>query len=215
MNVDITGLFGSPIGDDKNSQLQALLRAISAREVARRWAQSLKPLSDLERECAQAAADPDRRKAFDSYLLANPVVVRSVHTFLAHLVASASIKPQQVAGPERISAQAGSRFASWLPTYLVVDGPLGRFLRAADSPLNILLREQHRVYPVLAQARDTFNSDLFRLVRNGVGHWAFGWERRASEGMRLVCYDPESGAETTSVSVLEANGTSLGANGRA
>jgi hypothetical protein len=97
----------------------------------------------------------------------------------------------------------GTRIARWLPTFLVIDGPLGRFLRAADSPLNELLRREHASYPALTQARDTFNHDLFRRLRNGVGHWAFAWEQD-TDGERLVCFDWESGERTAEVSLLEA-----------
>jgi hypothetical protein len=99
----------------------------------------------------------------------------------------------------------GTRIGRWLPTFLVIDGPLGRFLRSADSPLNELLRRAHSTYPTLAQARDTFSHDLFRQVRNGVGHWAFAWEQ-GDDGERLVCFHPESGKRTAEVSLLEAEG---------
>jgi hypothetical protein len=81
--------------------------------------------------------------------------------------------------------------------------PLGRFLRAADSPLNILLRTQHTALPVLAQARDLFNHDLFRRVRNGIGHWSFTFEHLGA-AENLVCFDWESGQRTAEVSILEA-----------
>jgi hypothetical protein len=97
----------------------------------------------------------------------------------------------------------GTRIARWVPTFLVIDGPLGRFLRSADSPFNALLRNEYSTYPTLAQARDTFNHDLFRRVRNGVGHWAFTWEPN-DVGGQLTCFDWESGERTAEVSLLEA-----------
>lgn len=64
------------------------------------------------------------------------------------------------------------------------------------------------MYPTLAQARDAFNHDLFRRVRNGVGHWAFAIEHR-DDGERLVCFDFESGEPTADISLLEAEALHL------
>jgi hypothetical protein len=115
---------------------------------------------------------------------------------------------QDVPWPGVLVARQGSQIVRWLPTFLIIDGPLGRFLRAADSPLNILLRTQHASHPILAQARDLFNHDLFRRVRNGVGHWSFLFEYR-NGAERLVCFDWESGQRSADVSILEAEALHL------
>jgi hypothetical protein len=56
----------------------------------------------------------------------------------------------------------------------------------------------------LAQARDLFNHDLFRRVRNGVGHWSFAFEGVGLDDTQLICFDWETGARTAEVHVLEA-----------
>lgn len=193
---------------DKDRLLSSLLQVLAARGIARRWAQSLTPQSDLERECTAVVSDPRRAEEFVRYLRANPVVHLSVRTFLAHLSVAANVRMEHVPSPQQLLVPVGTRIARWLPTFLVVDGPVGRFLRAADSPLNLLLRSDHETYPALAQARDTFNHDLFRRVRNGVGHWAFTWEQDHA-GERLVCYDWESGERSAEVSLLEAEALHL------
>ncbi len=66
------------------------------------------------------------------------------------------------------------------------------------------LRRNHADYPTLAQARDLFNHDLFRRVRNGVGHWSFVFEGVGLDDTQLVCFAWKTGARTAEVSVLEA-----------
>jgi hypothetical protein len=56
----------------------------------------------------------------------------------------------------------------------------------------------------LAHARDLFNHDLFRRVRNGVGHWSFAFEGVGLDDTHLVRFDWETGARTAEASVLEA-----------
>ena len=188
---------------NRDELLRSLLQVLAARGIARRWAASETPQSDLQRECASIAAARELAEPLTRYLEANPVIGRSVDTFLAHLSVGANLRPEHVPLPQRILVPVGTRIARWLPTFLVVDGPLGRFLRASDSPLSQLLRTEHARYPCLASARDAFNHDLFRRVRNGVGHWAFSWEQGTDE-QRLVCYDHVSGERSADVSLFEA-----------
>jgi hypothetical protein len=183
--------------------LKELLQVLTSRGMARKWSTSSTPYADLDRECQTVGSQPETAAAFAQYLSANPVIQLSVQSFLAHLSVAANIRPEHVPSPQQILTPLGSRIARWLPTFLVIDGPLGRFLRAGDSPLNELLRSEHSRFPSLAQARDTFNHDLFRRVRNGVGHWAFACEHDET-GERLVCYDWESGERTAEISLLEA-----------
>jgi hypothetical protein len=185
---------------EKDNLLNMLLPVLAARGVARGWASSKTPYSDLEQECIAIASNPDAARDIVGYLRANPVLRLSVHAFLAHLSVAANVKPEHIPTEQHVLLPAGSRLARWLPTFLVVDGPPGRFLRGPDSPLSVLLRSEHSAYPTLAQARDTFNSDLFRRVRNGVGHWAIAWDE---VDQQLVCFDWQSGERTVAISLLE------------
>lgn len=140
------------------------------------------------------------QKNFAKYLHENPSVQRSVSSFISYLAAVSSLKPHMVTGPAAIVAPEGARIASWVPTYLVIDGPLGRVLREPDSPLNIVLRSQYNDFPVLCEARDLFNSQVFNDVRNAVGHWSFSLEVHNIQEANLVCYDYPSGKQTIKIS---------------
>ena len=193
---------------DKDELLGQLLRELAARGLARRWAESATPYSDLTAECRTLSADPPLRREFGDYLRANPIIQETVHTLLSHLMMASHGRWQDVPVPGRLIARHGWMISRWLPTFLIIDGLLGRFLRSADSPLNVLLRTDHTRYPLLAQARDLFGHDLFRRVRNGVGHWSFTFEHQNS-AERLVCFDWESGQRTAEISILEAEALHL------
>ncbi len=60
-----------------------------------------------------------------------------------------------------------------MPTFLIIDGPIGRFVCHKASPLHPYLDGR---YPLLAAARAFIGEKLFLQVRNGFAHWGFDWE---------------------------------------
>ncbi len=187
----------------KDELLGQLLQKLGTHGIARRWGAACTPYSDLDRECDAVGTDVAMLREFSRYLSSNKVISLTVETLLANLSVSSLARADQVPWPARMLAHRGVWISRWLPMFLIIDGPLGGFLRSPESPLNILLRNDYKAYPTLAQARDLFNHDLFRRVRNGVAHWSFVFEGEdATE--QLVCFDWESGARTVVVSVLEA-----------
>ena len=192
----------------KDDLLRGLLQHLSARGIASKWAASETPYSDLLRECRMLASDEASLKAFQVYLLANPIIQQTVETLLSHLAMAANVRWQDVPVVVQPLARRGWHISRWLPTFLIVDGPLGRFLKSSDSPLNSILRKEYTTYPALAQARDIFNHDLFRQVRNGVGHWSFLWEEKGNSP-RLVMIDWESNRPTATITLLEGEALHL------
>jgi hypothetical protein len=189
--------------DSKDALLCELLPVLAARGLVRVWASSATPLSDLERECRSICADPQDRQGFTTYLHDNPLVRETVGTLIAHFAMTSNTRWQDVPMLQQPLARPGWHVARWLPTFLIIDGPLGRVLRDADSPLNAALRSRHQSYPALTQVRDLFNDDFFRRVRNGFGHWSFAW-RETGNGSRIEITDWKTGATTTTVTLLEA-----------
>lgn len=192
----------------RDELLRGLLQLLARRGIAKRWAELPEPASALTLECQTIASNQVIRADFRSYFHANPSIPQTVDTLLAHLAMTSSVRWQDIQGIIQPLAKRGWHIARWLPTFLIIDGPLGRFLRDAGSPLNILLKKEHANYPVLAQARDTFNSELFRQVRNGVGHWSFRWED-ARDGPHLIMINWETSQTTTTISLLEAEALHL------
>jgi len=73
----------------------------------------------------------------------------------------------------------------WLPTFLVIDGPIGRFFLSDTSPLVSRLGP---AFPVLSAARDLLGEKSFRSLRNGFAHWGFDWEVVGRDSY-IVAYD--------------------------
>ena len=163
----------APETRDKDQLLRLMLQGLTARGIARRWAQLDKPHTALVDECQSIVKNPLRVDAFRQYLRDNPSIQKTVLTFISHLAMATSVPWQSTPEVVRPVARWGWHIGRWLPTFLIVDGPLGRFLRNTDSPLVAMLRTDHASFPVLSQARDAFMHDFFRQVRNGFGHWAF------------------------------------------
>jgi hypothetical protein len=197
-----------PTEAQRDELLRSLLQLLANRGIARRWAALMTPASALTLECRSVSNAESLREEFRTYLQTNPIIQETVDTLLSHLAMSANVRWQDVKGVVQPLARRGWHIARWLPTFLIIDGPLGRFLKAADSPLNSLLRREYANYPVLAEARDTFNHNLFRAVRNGVGHWSFRWEE-VNGGSQVVMMNWESGQPSATITLLEAEALHL------
>lgn len=162
----------------------------------------------LTTECRILAENEDVLKNFHLYLSQNPVIQLTVETLLSHLAMTANVRWQDTPDIVHPLSRRGWHISRWLPTFLIIDGPLGRFLSKANSPLNLLLKREYATYPVLTQARDTFNHELFRKVRNGVGHWSFFWKEKGGNS-HLVIIDSASSKPDIEVSLLEAEALHL------
>jgi hypothetical protein len=175
---------------EKDELLRDLLKILADRGIAKKWATSQHPYSDLVQECRTLISDPDSQAKFSTYLKANPIIQETVETMLATFAMAANVRWQDIAMPVQLLARRGWHINRWLPTFLVISGPIGRFLKERDSPLKAVLRNDYAKYPTLTQARDVFNHDLFRRLRNGVS--------------QLVMVDWETGVTDITITLLEA-----------
>jgi hypothetical protein len=188
---------------EKDKLLRESLKLLADRKIARKWADLQRPYSTLLQECSTLMSNSIFQKDIRSYLEANPIIQETVETMLATFAMSASVKWQNIPMPLQLLARRGWYINRWVPTFLIISGPLGQFLKEQNSPLKLLLKKEHLSYPTLAQARDVFNHDLFREIRNGVGHWSFLWEEK-DNSPGLVMFDWESGQPTVKVTLQEA-----------
>lgn len=161
---------------DDETLLRQLLNVLAARGIAKKWA-----------------------------LSQNPIIQDTVETLISNMAMTANTNWQSMPEVVRYVARRGWHVSRWLPTFLIIDGPLGRFLKSSASPLNSLLKTEYQKYPTLAQVRDVFTHELFRKVRNGFGHRAFRWEDRRVDGSSVITMlDWETGNPTITISLLEA-----------
>ncbi len=190
--------FSSP------EQVDALLFSLLAsRGIAKGWASQPSPRQVLAEECRKLMADVAFRRELSAYVAANPVIGQSVETVLAQLAFSAGVESNPTNPLLRELAHRGRHLSRWLPTFLLIDGPLGRLLRQRPSPLAAKLSAAHSETPLLASARDAFNDNLFRKVRNGFAHWSFTW-RAVGTSAQITIFNFESGAQEAEISLLEA-----------
>jgi hypothetical protein len=170
-----------------------LFGLLRQRGIASLWAGRQYPRLDLDSECKIVANDPDFQRSLSAYLADNPVIVQSLDMARAQLAYSAGVHWQQASDILQPLARWGWHLSRWLPTFLLIDGPLGRVLRDRTSPLATTLRVRHAELPLLANSRDGFNHDLFRRIRNGFAHWSFTWhDSGASATINII--NNENGA---------------------
>lgn len=137
------------------------------------------------------------------YLAQTPIIEQSMRMLLAHLAMASAVRWQDTAPILRPLARQGWHLGRWLPTFLLIDGPFGRLFRGVDSPVSQALRSDRAAFPLLTAARDAFNHDLFRRLRNGFGHWSFICDDSGTEAqIRIIHW--ETGRDELRIGLLEA-----------
>ncbi len=179
-----------------------LFPLLAKRGIANGWAVSKDPLDALKAECRMLVGDSQFTDALADYLDAKPIIQASCKSMLAHLAFAAGASWQDTKPILQPLYRPGWHIARWLPTFLLIDGPLGRLFKDPKSPLSRRLRGRNTGFPFLSEARDAFNHDTFRVLRNGFGHWSFEWiDGSPLSEIRIVNW--ESGEETARLSLLE------------
>jgi hypothetical protein len=170
---------------EKDEILRDAFSKLSSRGITSDWAITPKPFTNLRAECDKLIADPEFARELQAFLRSRTVIRRSVEMFFTQIAMSARAQWHDVAVAIRPVAARGWFLGRWTPTFLIIDGPIGRFLCADISPFQTRLGSE---YPLLTAARDFLNDRLFRLLRNSFAHWAFDWEVIGGESY-VVAYD--------------------------
>ena len=186
---------------EKDSTLRNAFATLRGRGITSAWASSLRPYTDLLRECLGHMADPLLVSDLQHYLRAHAVIRHSVEMFCTYIALSARSKWDDVPDDIKPITARGWFLGRWLPTFLIIDGPIGRFVCGDTSPLH---RKVGPSAPLLTAVRDFLNDRQFRLLRNGFAHWGFEWDVVGSESY-VVAYDWERDLPTTKLHQLEAD----------
>jgi len=131
-------------------------------------------------------ADEGFGQALRGYLASHAAVRRAFEMFFTFIAMAARAKWQDAPEQFRGVAARGWFLGRWIPTFLIIDGPVGRFVLSNDSPLAVPVASGSS--PLLGSARAFLNDRTFRLLRNGFAHWAFDWDVVGPESY-VVAYD--------------------------
>jgi hypothetical protein len=189
---------------EKDTILREAFERLANLGISAKWAKSTKPYTELREECGRLMKDADFVKDLEAYLQTHIVLSRASEMFATYIAMAARAKWYEVPGDIRPITARGWFLGRWIPTFLIIDGPIGRFLCKGSSPLYLILKDEYRRYPLLASARDFLSNDLFRRLRNGFGHWSFDWEVVGTESY-FVTYDWKTGARTAKLHQEEAD----------
>lgn len=91
------------------------------------------------------------RNELSDYLRVRSIIPRSLKMFVTHYAMAANADWTKVADDVKPIAARGWFLGRWLPTFLIIDGPVGRFVCGNDSPL---YPHFGSTYPLLTAARD-------------------------------------------------------------
>jgi hypothetical protein len=138
---------------------------------------------------------------FRSYLSSRTIVRRAVSSFYTFIAMAARARWDQAPEEHRGVAARGWFLGRWLPTFLIIDGPIGRLLFSDASPF---ARRLTSGLPVLSSARDLLAEKTFRALRNGFAHWGFDWEVVGADSY-VVAYDWERDLPSAKLHIEEAD----------
>ena len=186
---------------EKDGILRQAFDQLKARGVGSPWAASPNPWTEIEVECRVLMDNLDFTKALDLYLRIHTGLSRSVTMLFTFIAMAANARWQDLPEESRGVAARGWFLGRWVPTFLIVDGPIGRFVCGEESPLKPWFGQS---YPMITSARDFLNDRLFRVVRNGFAHWAFDWEVVGRESY-IVAYDWERDLPTAKMHQAECD----------
>ena len=192
---------------EKDAQLREVLSKLRARGISSRWTTSTRPFTGLWNECAGLMRDAEFRQELSDYLRVRTTIPRAVEMFFTTMAMAARADWKSAPEAFRGVAARGWFIGRWLPTFLIIDGPLGRLLDGDDSPLK---SRYGQGLPLFTAARDLVMDRTFRLVRNSLAHWSFDWEVVGSESY-LVAYDWERDLPQAKLHQSEADAYHLAA----
>ena len=168
---------------EKNELLVKAFRDLESRGFKSDWAKSASPFTDLLSECESLMHNEGFAKSLEEYLRTRSILRRSLEMFFTYIAMATRARWEDVPDAIRPVTARGWFLGRWLPTFLVLDGPIGRFLNSADSPLS---RPLPIPSPTLNSAREFLRNKEFITLRNGFAHWGFDWETIGNESYILA-----------------------------
>lgn len=172
-----------PDAPDKDSQLARAFKRLKGLVAESQWTASLTPYRELERSFAAAADSPNVTQDLAAAVLSMPSLIGAMETFFSAIAMAASAEWWRLPAVHRGAAARGWFIGRWLPTALIVDGPIVRFIRSkAFRRLDGEHIEQVRA------VRRFLGETAVVAFRHALAHWSFAWETR-DDGSYVICHN--------------------------
>jgi len=154
---------------DRDAVFRRAFTELMPRVASTNWFSSARPFTDLLSGLQALAAQPAIAADVAAHLDVDPSVENAVEMLFTSVAMSARADwraaPQDVRGV----VARGWFLGRWVPTFLVLDGPILRFLTSAA------FRRQNPPMPILREVRKFFQTDEFMRLRHAFAHWSFEW----------------------------------------
>jgi hypothetical protein len=154
---------------DHDAQLRSAFDSLGSRVAPSAWASSSKPHADLLAGFKVLEAQPLVRHDVTTYLAEHPAVANAVQMLFTSIAMSARADWRSVPSEFRGVAARGWFLGRWIPTFLVLDGPILRFLTSSA------FRRQEGSTEFLRAVRAFFQAKDFMALRHAFAHWSFSW----------------------------------------
>ncbi len=167
-----TPSIGEP---DRDLHLRRAFADLSSRITPSPWTSSNQPYTDMVATFDGLYSQPDVRVDVSTYLGRNPSVGSAVEMLFTSVAMSARADWRAAPVSMRGIAARGWFLGRWVPTFLVLDGPILRFLTSKA------FRRQIGSPPLFRAVRAFFSNRDFMLLRHGFAHWSFSWRTDGSD----------------------------------
>lgn len=175
---------------DRDAHLRRAFLSLASRIPVSIWTSSAQPYGDMLSEFENLYSQEDVRHDINSYVNNNPSVRCAVEMLFTAMSMSARADWRTTPVSVRGVAARGWFLGRWIPTFLVLDGPIMRFMKSAA------FQRQQGPSPFLRAARSIFQHREFMALRHAFAHWSFSWRVRGDDS-EIVAVDDKSGKETT------------------
>lgn len=154
---------------DRDGQLRRAFSTLRSRVPASAWASSNQPYTDLVGLFRHLDGQAGVREDVSVYLDSYPAVRSAVEMLFTSVAMSARADWRSAPLEMRGVVARGWFLGRWIPTFLVLDGPVLRFVRGAA------FRRQQGSTELLRAVRAFFSNRDFILLRHAFAHWSFLW----------------------------------------
>lgn len=168
---------------DKDQQLASAFLRLKDLVSHSEWTASSTPYADLDGTFAAAASDPRVCEDLEQAVRSMPSLIGAVDAFFAAIAMAASAQWWRSPLIHRGATARGWFIGRWLPTALVVDGPVVRFLRS-----QAFRRLGDQSLQELRAVRRFLQEKTVVSFRHALAHWSFVWETH-DDGNYVVCHD--------------------------